>query len=90
MTPWTLSPKEAAEQSGFSRDRIYELVKAGEVAVVRSAGTKKPRVRILAESLEAWIRRNSTPAQRRPRAALAARPAGADLELPTVRNPLFS
>lgn len=65
----TLSVREAAEATGFSRDRIYELVKAQAVAVIRSGGAVKPRIRIIASSLEDWMRRHTTPAKYAPTAA---------------------
>ena len=82
----TLSVTEAVNATGFSRDRIYELVRDGAVAVIRSAGKTKPRIRIIASSLEDWMTRASSPA----RPPKSAPTHDADREIPSVDSPLFS
>lgn len=49
----TLSVTEVMARTGFSRDRIYRLVKRGAVQVVRVG--RRGHMRIVEASLERWF-----------------------------------
>jgi len=88
MSDWrTLSVTEAVEATGFSRDRLYDLVKARAIAVIRTPGPRRPgHIRIVAASLEAWMRKQTTP-------VVEAAPSpgyDADREIPIRGKRLFS
>lgn len=54
-----LRPTEAAEALGIARSRVYEMIRDGELPVVR-IGTKS--VRVPADALRAWVENRTTEA----------------------------
>lgn len=58
-----LTVQEAADQLAVHRQSVYRLIWAGELTVTNvGQGRRRPRLRIIAESVEAYIERNTMPA----------------------------
>lgn len=49
--PMTLSVREAAQQLGVGRNRVYDLIRAGDLPHLRIGKT----IRVPTEHLAAWI-----------------------------------